>query len=229
MKKLRLLFVSAQIFMLPYIPSIFAADDFISVDSERYENVKINPHERLACLERKINKFDILILDDTGLTHEENKKLVELIENRKGHSNILYSSKLNKSYFKKMLKHGVNGIVSHRSSVIELQEAVIKISQGKEYFCDKVKECLLKLNKFELILTVRELEILEFLNNGSGYKEIAGRLIISPKTVNRHIEDIKKRLGAKNLMELRKIIQSENNKFGGGGDKKQIRKLVYTK
>jgi len=47
-------------------------------------------------------------------------------------------------------------------------------------------------------LTARELEIASFTARGFAEKEIASELSISPHTVRVHIENIKRRLAAKN-------------------------------
>jgi len=50
-------------------------------------------------------------------------------------------------------------------------------------------------------LTRRELEVLELLADGLDQAEIAGRLVISPKTVGTHIERILAKLGAHSRAE----------------------------
>ena len=45
-------------------------------------------------------------------------------------------------------------------------------------------------------LTAREVEVLRLAARGLSNKEIAGRLVISPKTVANHIEHIYTKIGA---------------------------------
>lgn len=47
-------------------------------------------------------------------------------------------------------------------------------------------------------LTAREVEILRLLVRGLSNKEIAARLVISPKTVGNHVEHIYTKIGATN-------------------------------
>ena len=51
-------------------------------------------------------------------------------------------------------------------------------------------------------LTAREVEIVRLLARGSDRKEIAGRLVISPKTAGSHIEHIYAKTGASNRAQL---------------------------
>jgi len=45
-------------------------------------------------------------------------------------------------------------------------------------------------------LTAREVEVLQFLARGMSNKQIATRLVISPKTVSNHVEHIYGKIGA---------------------------------
>jgi DNA-binding CsgD family transcriptional regulator len=58
-------------------------------------------------------------------------------------------------------------------------------------------------------LTPRELEIASLSARGMGEKDIANRLSISPYTVRIHVENIKRRLGAKNKTHAIAILITE--------------------
>jgi DNA-binding NarL/FixJ family response regulator len=47
-------------------------------------------------------------------------------------------------------------------------------------------------------LTSREVDVLQLVSRGLSSKEIAARLVISPKTVRNHIEHIYVKIGASN-------------------------------
>jgi DNA-binding NarL/FixJ family response regulator len=51
------------------------------------------------------------------------------------------------------------------------------------------------------VLSAREIEILELLAKGLLYKEIAGKLFISPGTVRQHIHNIYEKLHVQNRTE----------------------------
>lgn len=52
------------------------------------------------------------------------------------------------------------------------------------------------------VLTSRELEILEFIAQGLSTKEVALHIDIAPRTVDRHIENIRLKLRAKNRTHM---------------------------
>jgi DNA-binding NarL/FixJ family response regulator len=51
-------------------------------------------------------------------------------------------------------------------------------------------------------LTRRELEVARLVAEGATNREIAGTLFLSPKTVERHVSNSLKKLGARNRAEL---------------------------
>ena len=56
-------------------------------------------------------------------------------------------------------------------------------------------------------LTSRETEILEQLCQGLSYNQIANNLIISPKTVRKHIENVYGKLNVHSKVEALKVAQ----------------------
>ncbi len=58
-------------------------------------------------------------------------------------------------------------------------------------------------------LSERELEVAGHLTEGLTYKEIGGRLYISPKTVEHHVARIRQRLGATSRAEMLEVLRAE--------------------
>ena len=57
-------------------------------------------------------------------------------------------------------------------------------------------------------LTARELEVLALVNEGLQNGQIAGRLVVSVKTVDHHVEAILRKLGAKTRADARATATS---------------------
>ncbi|MBX2888579.1 MAG: response regulator transcription factor [Ferruginibacter sp.] len=53
----------------------------------------------------------------------------------------------------------------------------------------------------QTLLTRRELEVIRELSKGLYYKEIAGKIFISPETVKKHARSIYRKLGVRNRVE----------------------------
>jgi DNA-binding NarL/FixJ family response regulator len=56
-------------------------------------------------------------------------------------------------------------------------------------------------------LTGRELEVARLVAKGATNREIAGALFLSPKTVERHVSNSLKKLGARNRAELASLLR----------------------
>ena len=56
------------------------------------------------------------------------------------------------------------------------------------------------------ILTTRETDVVECLLSGQTAKQTARQLVISPRTVERHLENIKEKLSCKTKFELVRIL-----------------------
>lgn len=52
------------------------------------------------------------------------------------------------------------------------------------------------------LLTKREVEVVELMSAGMGNREIAGRLFISERTVHKHLENIREKLGVNNRIGI---------------------------
>lgn len=57
-------------------------------------------------------------------------------------------------------------------------------------------------NRAKHSITNREKEIIEYLSRGLSEKEIAEKLFISPKTVNNHIDNIRRKIGVSKNIEI---------------------------
>lgn len=57
-------------------------------------------------------------------------------------------------------------------------------------------------NRVKNIISKRETEIIECLTHGMSEKEIGEKLYISPKTVNNHLDNIRKKIGVSKNTEL---------------------------
>ena len=87
-----------------------------------------------------------------------------------------------------------------------MKDAVIKVAGGEKYYRERTLDILYAGTKYDTILTQREKEILNYLQEGLSYKEIAQHINRANSTVNKHIENIKDKLGVKGIKELREML-----------------------
>jgi two-component system, NarL family, response regulator NreC len=115
-------------------------------------------------------------------------------------------------YFFKMLEAGASGYVPKRAAPEELLRAVRAAASGEVYLYPSLAKLLVTdyLNQEHPAgekssldgLTDREREVLTYLAEGSSNEEIAVSLVISPKTVERHRENIMRKLNLHSRVEL---------------------------
>jgi two-component system response regulator NreC len=115
-------------------------------------------------------------------------------------------------YFFKMLDAGASGYVPKRAAPEELISAIRVTSQGEVYLYPSLAKLLVKdyltqemlpKNRATLDgLTPREHEVLILLADGASNADIADQLVISPKTVARHRENIMGKLNLHSRAEL---------------------------
>ena len=114
-------------------------------------------------------------------------------------------------YFFKMLEAGATGYVPKRAAPEELLTAIRAAAKGEVYLYPSLAKLLVRdyLNGGRPVdeqtpsgLTDREQEILTYLAEGANNEEIAKALVISPKTVARHRENIMRKLNLHSRSEL---------------------------
>ncbi|MDO5341245.1 MAG: response regulator transcription factor [Bacteroidia bacterium] len=102
---------------------------------------------------------------------------------------------------------GVEGFISKNAKPNEIAKAITSIINGDNYYGDGFSNLLYKINNAKLDentieLTSRENEIVQLLCDGLSAKEIAAKLFITHRTVELHKENIFKKLGFRNSIEL---------------------------
>ena len=114
-------------------------------------------------------------------------------------------------YFFKMLEAGASGYVPKRAAPEELLTAIRAAAHGEVYLYPTMAKLLVRdfliseptdKERSAKDLTDREQEVLTHLAEGESNEEIAEILVISPKTVARHRENIMRKLNLHSRAEL---------------------------
>ena len=112
-------------------------------------------------------------------------------------------------------RKGIRGFLPKDCAREELLEALHTIAKGGVYYAHSIAPLIFARFSEQIsgtpnptsapppsILSERELEVLKKFANGLSYKEIAGQLFISPRTVESHKKSIFKKLQLNNHAEL---------------------------
>lgn len=151
--------------------------------------------------------MDIGLPDLSGIdaTREIKKRFPEI-------SIVALTIHEDEEYFFKMLEAGASGYVPKRAAPEELLIAIRAAAAGEVYLYPSLAKLLVKDflsqerpadEKANLDgLTEREHEVLTYLAEGANNERIAASLVISPKTVERHRENIMRKLNMHSRAEL---------------------------
>lgn len=205
---------------IPLKTRVLIADDFevvrgglrLVLDAEADLEVVAEAENGAAAVERAlIDDIDLAILDismpiKTGLQAAQ-----ELSRRRPELRILILTMHDNEQYFFEALKAGASGYVLKSSPNRDLVEACRAAMRGEPFLYPAavtalIRDYLDRASHGETVpedpLTPRELEVVKLIAEGHTSEDIAERLVISKKTVDRHRANILEKLGMRNRVEL---------------------------
>jgi len=148
--------------------------------------------------------MDISMPDMNGI--EASKKALEINPDLKIITLSMYGDQ---EYYSKMLETGVRGFVLKDSDIQEVKAAIQTVADGGNYFSHQLLRGLILAKRGaqtseaeEDQLSERELEVLIEICQGLSNNEIADKLFISKRTVEKHRANILLKTGCKNTASL---------------------------
>lgn len=153
-----------------------------------------------------------LVLIDLVLDGESGIDLIEEIRSRWPDLPVLVVSMHDApDYLERVLKSGAQGFVNKKESIQRLADAIRRVLSGKVYIGENMMDVLARSlanddedegeNKVS-DLSGREMEVLRLIGQGYRPRQIAETLNVSPKTVNSHRENMKRKLELASTAEL---------------------------
>jgi len=182
------------------------------LENERDVEIVGEASSASGAMELAISLKPTVILMDIGLpdlsgidaTREIKKRMPDV-------SVVALTIHEDEEYFFKMLEAGASGYVPKRAAPEELLTAIRAAASGQVYLYPSLAKLLVRdfldggrasLEQASSDLTDREQEVLTYLAEGANNSEIAASLVISPKTVARHRENIMRKLNLHSRAEL---------------------------
>ncbi len=113
-----------------------------------------------------------------------------------------------KNYYLSMIEAGACGFLLKNSNFEEVEKAITDVCNDKSYISIEILNDILKypekavFNVFDSELTERETEVLLLICKGFTNSEIADRLVVSKRTVDKHRENLLQKTQSKNTANL---------------------------
>jgi DNA-binding NarL/FixJ family response regulator len=155
-----------------------------------------------------------VILMDIQMPEMDGIRATELIKNKYPHIKIIMLTVMDDDdNIFNSIKAGADGYLLKETNPEELHSSILQVMEGGAAMTPSIALKTLNLLRFpermttdkiqqeDIVLSKREVEILEQLSKGLNYQNIADNLIISPSTVRKHIENIYKKLQVHNKIE----------------------------
>jgi two-component system response regulator NreC len=205
MSKIRLLLVDDHQIVRAGLRMLFMAEDDMEIVGEAN-----NAEEALQAV-RELNP-DVVLMDVAmpGVSGIEATRRIK--EARPDVAVLALTMHEDEQYFFEMLNAGAVGYMPKRAAPDDLVSAIRVVSQGNVFLYPSLAKLLVKdfLDRSESgaadqeaeVLTSREREVLIQIAEGYTNREIAEMLVISPKTVDRHRENIMHKLNLHNRVGL---------------------------
>ena len=137
---------------------------------------------------------------------ETTKKAIEKYSDLKIIALSMYG---NEEYYYKMIEAGAKGFLLKDSGIGDVKTAIKSVLNGSNYFSQELLYNLVKnikdtgtLVDFNESLSKRELEILYHICMGLSNQEIADKLFLSKRTVDKHRSNILSKTNTKNTASL---------------------------
>jgi two-component system response regulator NreC len=196
MSKIRLLLVDDHEVIRAGLRMLFTAEDDMEIVGEAS-----NAEEAIDAVQAL--KPDVVLMDVVmpGLSGiEATRRIREAYPD----TNVLaLTMHEDEQYFFEMLHAGASGYVPKRAAPDDLLSAIRVVSRGQVFLYPSVAKMLVKdfvqrggpdSSLVHEQLTPREREVLTYIAEGYTNREIGDQLSISPKTVDRHRENIMSKL-----------------------------------
>jgi DNA-binding NarL/FixJ family response regulator len=204
---------------VPLVTRILIADDHSIVrsglrrvlDAKPDMEVVAEARDGAEAVDLGLNEDVDLAILDVSMPRMTGIQAAAELHNRKPALKILMLSMHDSEQFLfEALKAGASGYVLKSGADTDIVEAVRAAMRGDSYLYPSAVTTLVRdyvdrggrgQEQFD-VLTPRELEVLKLIAEASTSKEIADKLFISVKTVDRHRQNILEKLGMRDRVEL---------------------------
>ncbi|HSH50805.1 MAG TPA: response regulator transcription factor [Bacteroidales bacterium] len=211
MEKIKVVIVDDHTLFRDGLKLILSKSDEVEVVGEAADGKEfLDKYPKLA---------DVIVLMDIEMPVISGIEATRLAVERNPESRIIALTMFEEyEYYYQMIEAGAKGFLLKNSSIDQVLQAVKEVAKGENYFS---KELLLAIvqNMSELKttqsktdnLSEREIEVLHLICKGYSNQEIAEKLFLSKRTVDKHRANILEKTGSKNTASM--VMYALKNKI----------------
>lgn len=147
---------------------------------------------------------DIVLMDISMPVLDGIEATRRALEKQPGLKVLVLSMFSESEYYDSMIDMGVKGFVLKNADNEELYQAIRKVLNGGSHFSQELLLSIIrrKTPENKILLTGREKDVLDLICKGLSNQQIAERLIISQRTVERHRANLLAKTDSKNSVSL---------------------------
>lgn len=153
------------------------------------------------------NPVDIILIDTDFYTIKNNEFSENILKKNLTKKIVALTFAKSKLEFLNAIKSGIHGYILKDEEIEYLIVCIEKIHSGRfivsESIVDKLVELLIQKSEFPInfLISDRELEILNLIQNGYSNNQISKHLFLSENTIKTHIKHIYKKMSVSNRRE----------------------------
>lgn len=112
------------------------------------------------------------------------------------------------NYYTEMINAGAKGFILKNSDIVDVETAIQQVASGNNFFSPEILNRLIKgfgnkpAKSKSTDLTIREEEVLCHICKGLSNQEIADKLFLSKRTIDKHRENLLSKTNSKNTAGL---------------------------
>lgn len=172
--------------------------------------IKLEPN--VALLDINMPELNGIEVAQDILSHSTQTKIILL---------TMYSDE---AYVLSAIKAGVSGYLLKQSDANTMIDAIRAVNRGEAFFSSSISDSLLKAARIGLKghrretsktdkLSPREKQIIALISDGMGSNDISSKLFISPRTVDKHRQNIMNKLDIHDVANLTRFAINEKITF----------------
>jgi DNA-binding NarL/FixJ family response regulator len=155
------------------------------------------------------NNLDLLVFDYDHADHISFKDLQKIFRVAPDTNVLVISAHTDIATVNRIIRQPIKGLLSKECSEAEILDAVKATAKGDKFYCNRILDVVTE-SKSEGVgmdctptsLSVREIEVVEYIAQGLTAAQVADKMCLSVHTINTHRKNIFKKLKVNSTTEL---------------------------